>query len=246
MQVSVTSKNIRKSNKRKIKSTISAILILLCATISSIALICARKKYLVYDERCLYFVSATSSKKEKQLSVHQELFKNLGGANVVYKHEQNYYLIAGVYLDLGSAEEIKNNLSAYFSESEVLKIKTKKVNVSLRKMIKKGKGSEEFVRFIYSLPKKYQEIQMNYLAGKITDGEFLSKLVRIRLNLNEMVENIEVLNEISEKLAGFGVLYLMKMTSFLNGFEISQNKQNYISNYFVSFYINYEEMFNSL
>lgn len=240
----MTRNKLKYSTKTKIKSVIKVIFIFLFAISSSAVLIVIKKKNLLFDEREIYFVSVASSKKESELETKSELLKNLGGANVIYNKDNNFYLIANVYLDLSDAEEIKSNLSAYFPESQVLKIKTKAVTRGNKKEIKSTSAEDAF-RYIYKLSKSFQDLQMGYLAGTIKESELISTVVKNRLDL-ENLSKVNAESELAKLIVGFGEMFCLQMSNFLTNFSITKSKQNYVCNYFVGFYINFIEMYDCL
>ena len=246
MQISVTNKKLKKHNKSAIKSTISTILIFLFLIISTAILVSVKKKGLAYEERIFYFVCVDSSKKSSELETKKELVKNLGGANTLYKINDEYNLIANVYLDLPSANEVRDNSMSYFPETKIIKVKSKALKKSQIKKIKSAVGAESFIKFLYSASNEFSKIQLDYLAGNMNDSEFLKKLVAFRLKLQEKLKLVSGEDEISQKILCSGELMEFQVTNFLSGFDIAKSKQNYVCNYFVGFYIGYVELFGSL
>ena len=246
MQVLVTRRKNRKFSKMRIKSVVRTILIFLFAIVSSAILITIKKKSLMYEERIFYLVSATSEHRESLLDPKKELLKNLGAANVVYKQGDKCHLIVGVYFDSESAEEIKGNLLKYFSEAQVIKVKSKKITRSSIKHIKASLECEKFIKKLYSLTGDFQSLQMDYLSGKCTNSQFIESLVNAKLELGKIIEQIQSKDEYHEKIKERGNLMLSKMTNFLTGLDVSRSRQNYICNYFVSFYIDFLEFYESL
>lgn len=228
------------------KSVISSILILLFAIISSVVLVSEKKKLRAFDERVFYFVSAGSSRKISLLDDKKELLKNLGGANVVYQHKELSHLLASVYLEQEQAEEIKSNILEYFPDALILKIKAKRVSTRGIKRVREVVGAEEFVKGLYKTSVNFQNFQMSYLSGMCDEGEFLSKMIGERIKLEKLLQNIEETNELAENIVAKGEVFILKMTSFLNGLEIARHKQNYVCNYFVGFYLDYVELFDCL
>lgn len=246
MQVSVSSKKRKKFDKSKIKSVVSTILVFLFAIISTAILISHRKKSLAFDSKYFYFISVASANKESLLENKKELVKNLGGANVVYKQDGNYHLLVNVYLDFQSAEEIRQSLLGYFPDAKILKIKTTKITKTKVKKIRKHLENEKLIRFLYNLVGDFEELEMSYLSGEISDGEIIKYMLKYKLELEKINDSIAFDDEISIKCLEFGELINLHLTNFLSGFDISKSKQNYVCNYFVGFYLNYIEMFNSL
>ena len=173
----MTYHKLKKKRNNRIKSIVSSILILLFAIISSVVLISEKRKLRPYDERVFYFVSAGSSRTISLLEDKKELLKNLGGANVVYTYKGQSHLIASVYLDQESADEIKSNFVEYFPEVGVLKIKSKRVSTKGIKVIKEISGAEEFIKNLYKISTDFQELQMKYLSGEFSESDFLSDMV---------------------------------------------------------------------
>lgn len=242
----MTSKKYKINNKSRIKSIVSSILIFLFAIVSSAILITVRKKNIIYDERIFYLVSATSEHRESLLEPKKELLKNLGSANVVYKQGDNCHLIVNIYLDFESAEEIKNNLTKYFSEAQVLKVKSKKITRNSIRKIKESLESEKMVKRLYVLTKEYQDLEMNYLAGKISESQFINDLVDVKLELGKLTDQIVSKEDYHQKIRDKVEMFVTKLTNFLAGIDIARSKQNYICNYFVSFYLDYLEFYESL
>ena len=242
----MTYHKLKKKRNNRIKSIVSSILILLFAIISSVVLISEKRKLRPYDERVFYFVSAGSSRTISLLEDKKELLKNLGGANVVYTYKGQSHLIASVYLDQESADEIKSNFVEYFPEVGVLKIKSKRVSTKGIKVIKEISGAEEFIKNLYKISTDFQELQMKYLSGEFSESDFLSDMVEKKIKFEKLLSNVEANNELAEKIISFGEIMSLQMTSFLSGLTISKNKQNFVCNYFVGFYLNYVELFDCL
>ena len=242
----MTSAKHKKSSIKRIKSVIHTILVFLFAIISTAILISVKKKNLMFEERIFYLVSAASEGKESLLEPQKELLKNLGAANVVYKKNDRYHLISSVYFDLDSAEEIKKNLSNYFSDVKILKVKSKKLSRKSIKNIRLSVGSERLVKTLYRYTNNFQELHMNLLAGKCSESQFLNEMVRKKLEMEKLNTQIEINGEYAERIQGFGEMFALKITSFLSGLDVSRAKQNYICNYFVGFYLDFLEFYESL
>ncbi len=229
-----------------IKSVVWTILVFLFAVVSSAVLITEKKKLKAYDERVFYFVSAGSAKSISLLDDKKELLKNLGGANIVYQHKGLSHLLASAYLEQESAEEIKSNLTKYFPESEILKLKSKRASNKVIKSIKNISGAENFIKYIYKISNDFQEIQMNYLSGEASESDFLSDMVKIKINFEQLLERIENSCELADNIIQTGEVMSITLTNFLNGLSFAKHKQNYVCNYFVGFYLNYVELFECL
>lgn len=232
--------------KPRVKSVVSTILVFLFAIVSSAILIVVKKKNLMYEERIFYLVSATSENRETLLEPKKELLKNLGSANIVYRQGDKCHLVVGVYFDSESAEEIKGNLLKYFSEAQVLKVKSKKITRKSIKKIKESLECEKFIKKLFALSKDFQVLLMDYLSGTSTDSKFIESLVNAKLELGKIVESIQSSENYHEKIKERGNLFISKMTNFLIGLDVSRSKQNYICNYFVSFYVDFLEFYDSL
>lgn len=246
LQVTMTYHNFRKRHNSKIKSIVSTILIFLFAFVSSAILIVEKRKYKQYDERIFYFVSVASSKTTKLLEDKKELLKNFGGANVIMMKRDVSHLIASCYLDQVSALEIMENLKSYFPEVEILKVKLERVSIKGIKAVKSIIGGDELIKCLYKISNEYQSIQMKYLSGEMTEGQFLSAMIDKKIILEKTMENVDKESELSQKILGFCDVMVLSLTNFLSGLTIAKHKQNYVCNYFVGFYMNYVELFECL
>lgn len=239
----MTAKKRKHRRKTRIKSVVKAILIFLFAITSSIFFVSLKKKSLMYLERDFYFVSVASSKKSSDLETKSELLKNLGGASVIYNKNGVYYLVANVYLDLSSAEEIKSNLSKYFRETEVLTVKVKAISKKDRKALSQNKQA---LKFLYDLSFEFSDLQIGFLLGDVSEGNLISNMVKHRLNIEKTKTNLIKDTKHSETIEGFCDLFSTQISNFLSGLTTSKSKQNYVCNFFVSFYINFIEMYECL
>lgn len=242
----MTYHNGKKNRKGKMKSIVSTILIFLFAFVSSAFLVVEKRKYKQYDERIFYFVSVASSKTVKLLEDKKELLKNLGGANVVYLKKGISHLIASCYLDQVSALEIQDNLKTHFPETEILKIKIERVKAKGIKAVKSIVGADELLKCLYKISNEYQTIQMKYLSGEMSEGQFLSAMIDKKLTLESAMKNMDNSTELAQKILGFCEVMSLSLTNFLSGLTIAKHKQNYVCNYFVGFYMNYVELFECL
>lgn len=242
----MTYHNGKKRHNSKIKSVVSTILIFVFAFVSSAILVVEKRKYKQYDERIFYFVSVASSKTVKLLEDKKELLKNLGGANLVMVKKGVSHLIASCYLDQVSALEIKDNLKSHFPEVEILKIKLERVKIKGIKAIKSIVGCDELLKNLYKISIDFQTIQMKYLSGEMTEGQFLSAMIDKKITLEKSMENVDKSTELSQKILGFCDVMVLSLTNFLTGLTIAKHKQNYVCNYFVGFYMNYVELFECL
>ena len=246
MQVTMTYHNGKKRHNSKIKSVVSTILIFVFAFVSSGILVVEKRKYKQYDERIFYFVSVASSKTVKLLEDKKELLKNLGGANLVMVKKGVSHLIASCYLDQVSALEIKDNLKSHFPEVEILKIKLERVKIKGIKALKSIVGCDDLLKNLYKISIDFQTIQMKYLSGEMTEGQFLSAMIDKKITLEKSMENVDKSTELSQKILGFCDVMVLSLTNFLTGLTIAKHKQNYVCNYFVGFYMNYAELFECL
>ena len=242
----MTYHNGKKRHNSKIKSVVSTILIFVFAFVSSAILVVEKRKYKQYDERIFYFVSVASSKTVKLLEDKKELLKNLGGANLVMVKKGVSHLIASCYLDQVSALEIKDNLKSHFPEVEILKIKLERVKIKGIKALKSIVGCDELLKNLYKISIDFQTIQMKYLSGEMTEGQFLSAMIDKKITLEKSMENVDKSTELSQKILGFCDVMVLSLTNFLTGLTIAKHKQNYVCNYFVGFYMNYVELFECL
>ena len=246
MQVSVTYVKHRNIKRKFIKSIVSTILIFLFAIISSAVLISVRRKNLMYEERVFYLVCVAREEKESLLDSKKELLKNLGAGNVIFKEKDKFCLVANVYLDIASAEEIRDNLKGYFPDAWILRLKTNKIDINKIKKIKENINVERFLKYMYQLNTDFQNLHMEYLAGNFEESEFIRRMLSIKLDLEKFASQMSVDNEFYSKFKEYAGLVALKLSNFLLGVDISRSKRNYVCNYFVSFYLDYIEFYASL
>ena len=246
MQVSVTYLKQRNNKRRVIKSIVSTILIFLFAIISSAILISVRRKTLMYEERVFYLVCAAREEKETLLDGKKELLKNLGAGNVIFKEKDKFYLVANVYLDIAFAEEIKDNLNGYFPDAWILRLKAKKIEINKIKKIKDNIIVEQFLKYMYQLSSKFQNLHMEYLVGRCEESEFIRYMLTTKLDLEKFASQMNMDGEFYGKFKEYASLVSLKLSNFLLGVDVARSKRNYVCNYFVSFYLDYIEFYASL
>ena len=246
MQVSVTSSRRKNKSKRKLNSAFATILIFLLAIISMAFLIHLKKKNIVFEGQIFYFVSAESSKNASILEQKKELLGNLGGASVIFFDGSQYNLIANVYLDLSSANEIEANLAAYYSNVKTIKVKTNKMKYAVIKKIKSNSLACKTLTFMYDFCGSFYEKQMYFLSGKISETEFLTNMVSKRLEIDRICKEIKNDDSFLQEIQNYVELFYMQITNFLNNYYLSKSKQTYLLEFWVEFVINYVEFYNSL
>lgn len=176
----------------------------------------------------------------------KELLKNLGAGNVVFKEKDKFYLVVNVYLDISSAEEIKNNLKTYFPDAWILRLKTKKINTQTIKRIKESVVVEQFLKQMYQMGNDFQNLHMNYLAGKTSESEFISLMLKNKLELEKFASQMQLKDDFFCGIKEYAELFALKLGNFLLGLDVSRSRRNYVCNYFVSFYLDYIEFYASL
>lgn len=245
MQVSMTAKPHHKSRKNMIKSAFWTIFIFLFIVVSTIFLVKNKKENLFAEEQIFYIVYADVSSNAMNFDSKKELLKNLGGAGNVFAYKNKQYLVANVYLELASANEIKNNLTAYYSDAGVLKLKVDKMKWRIVKKIKSSSISLKIMKFMYDYSKQYNNFELSFMSGKLSETEFLTKLIAKRLELFELCK-AEKSSEFEQTFLSFGELVYLQMTNFLDGFFATNAKSSYICRFYVNFIVNYLEFYNSL
>ena len=112
--------------------------------------------------------------------------------------------------------------------------------------IKESLEAEKMLKKLYALTKDYQSFEMNYLSGKIPESQFITDLIKVKLELGDLTNKIIANDEYHQKMRDKAEMFVVKITNFLAGIDISRAKQNYICNYFVSFYLDFLEFYDSL
>lgn len=161
----------------------------------SLCLAFSKKRFECFEEKTCYFVYTNSGAYSKPLTDSCDHIKGLGGAGIVYKHKETYYLIASVYSELSDAEEVKNNITEFFPECGVLKIQTKRASKAVRNSFKANENALLLLNYFNELCTETQNLSMEYLAGKLTENAYLVKLLGQKLELETKIHELDAEKE---------------------------------------------------
>ncbi len=205
----------KKITKSPIKSVIAGILFFVFLAIVFACLVYFRKVEKCYERQCVYAVFVSKNKRKID-DASVELIKSLGGAASILFFRQEYYLIANVYLKEEDADEIATSLKKTFNDAGVVKLEHKtlprKTVLHISQNLSYARFFEKFYAFMYD----FEEMQMNYLLGSLSEGDFLTKLYKFKLDIKETIDNFE--NPDNEKFFDDISTYASMCVNYLESF----------------------------
>lgn len=240
----------RAKNKREILifSAIILIFIILICVIIFVSIWLNKKSKKEFLETSIFFVCANVSKNKKELENMQDNVKDFGGAGKIYQKNEFYYLIINSYYDKESAELVVENNKVVYENIQVLELKTKTVSNKTRK---KFKNQEINLKFLKKLNKNLSEIfnlEMRFLSGEITDNDLCSKLLTLKFDNDDLIEEIKSAedNDYGDLVLNYANLEEMYFSSFFNNFFESDKKSSVICEFVVSLALLKVDFFNNL
>ncbi len=236
MQETVTFRYVRKKPKLDILK------IFLCVIFSIFLLIFFVLMFKIntvsyFKSREYYLVSVASSTRQKDLELLSSELELGGGGAVIFSYNNMYYLIASVYLDESDANEIAENLSSKYANASVLKIITKKVSGSVKKLIKINEKFNKFFEFKYSAITEFCEMQMKFLLGEVTDSELEYFIVKNRFELENLLETEKQESESLQTIATYQALALYYFDDIELNFFQSTLKASVLARFVINFVI---------
>lgn len=236
-----------KRKKIKLFSILSFLLIAILI-VFLVLLIPKQKDEKFFKQKSYFFVYATKSQKSGSLASMQDLLISLGGAGVTYSFNDNYFLIANVYVTDSDAEQIKNNILSTFNDAGVIEVKTKEVSAKKKNLIKDNEKVFNLVKFIYEFLDFYQTDLINYLSGTLTDSKLCSKLIEKKLELENIIEKLKQseMSVLEKNAINVGEIILVHFNNFFNNFYISSKKESLATSLLVNITIERVNLFDNL
>ena len=187
----------KKHAKTQIKSVIATILFFVFLALIFMCLVYFRKVEKCYEKQEFYVVYVSKNKRKIDAD-SVELLKKLGGAGSVLFFKEEYYLVANVYIKESDAKEIADGMTSTFAGAGVIKIGhesiSRKKAVHIAQNLSVSKFFEKYYAFLHDL----ESWQMKYVVGKFGESEFLTKLLKVKLEFENIVGEFE--NPNNEKL----------------------------------------------
>ena len=187
----------KKHTKSPIKSVIATILFFVFLIGIFLCLVYFRKIEKCYEKQSFYVVYVEKNRRKIDVD-NVELIKKLGGAGSVLFFKEEYYLIANVYLKENDAKEIAEGLVSTFAEAGVIKLEhesiSKKKALHIAQNLSVSKFFEKFYVFLGNL----EDMQMQYVVGSLAESEFLTKMLKVKLDFESIVDEME--NPDNEKI----------------------------------------------
>lgn len=188
------------SNNRSqisIKSVIAIILFFVFVVLVLLCLAGFKKVEKCFDKQSFYVVYVEKTKR-KMAPESVDLIKKLGGAGCLMFFKDEYYLVANVYLKEDDADEIAEGLKVHFADAGVVKLSHSDIDKKKAVHIAKNLSVSKFFEKMYKVVEDFEDLQMKYLMGSVQEGEFLTKMLKEKLEFESIVNNFE--NENDEKL----------------------------------------------
>ena len=196
-QESVPRIALRKGSQISIKSVIATILFFIFVVLVCLCLVAFRKVEKVFDKQTFYIVYVAKNKRKIDPAT-TDLVKKLGGAGSVLFFKEEFYLVANVYLKESDAKEIVGGLLENFSNAGVLKIEHKSIEKKKVTHIAHNLTFSRFFEKLFEFNEKFEELQMSYLIGELSESGFLTEVLKNKLEFEQIVKDFE--NQSGEKL----------------------------------------------
>lgn len=248
MQDYVPLKRVKDRRETLIFSAIIFIFIILICVIIFVSIWLNKKTKKEFLETSIFFVCANVSKNKKELENMQDNVKDFGGAGKIYQKDEFYYLIINSYFDKESAELVVNNNKKVYENIQILELKTKTISNKIRK---KFKNQEVNFKFLKKMNKNLSEtfdLQMKFLSGEITDNDLCSKLLTLKFDNDDLIDEIKAVedNDYGDLVLNYANLEAMYFASFFNNFFESDKKSSVICEFVVSLALLKVDFFNNL
>lgn len=215
-QESVPRRAFNKGTQISIKSVIATILFFIFVILVLLCLAGFRKVEKCFDKQSFYVVYVAKTKR-KMAPEDVDLIKKLGGAGCLLFFKDEYYLVANVYQKEDDADEIAEGLKVHFADAGVVKLSHSDIDKKKAVHIARNLSFSRFFEEFYKVVEDFEGLQMKYLMGSVQEGEFLTEMLKQKLEFETIIENFE--NENDEKL-----------------FQDIKTYANMVVNYFDSFF----------
>lgn len=234
--------------KNTIISVITLILFFLILVVVLLVFINNKKKENLFLPVNYYFVYADKHRKEQMLYTKKEEVKKLGGANEIYLHKNEHYLIVNVYLDKSEAETVLKNIKQKYSNAGVLRITTSTFSKSIKKEIVNSYEIKNTLKRVNSNFKEVLEMQMGLLSDIEKKNNVISILARHRLEIYELKSKFEknesVFGKIIVKYMDIDLIFYEEI--FEKYYAQSGNRVHLLNNFAVKLALNQIKLINNL
>lgn len=247
MQDVVTGRVFKKRHKINFMPVLSFILIVVfsCILVASLVI---KKSNKIFEEKSFFFVSATKSRKQNELASSKDLVETLGGAGYVLENKGNFYLTVNVYSNKTDANEISSSINSAFASSEIVELKSSALSKQKQILIRQNEAILNFIKFYDKFIDDFLEMELNYLAGKITSSNLTKEIISKKLILQEYetkfceIEQTDIVQSAKVVIS----LVLTHLDNFLLKFFESTKKNSILCLLAVNLAIVRVEMFDYL
>ena len=247
MQGLVTPRFIKRKRKvdwLRIFSIVAAVILIIILIIT----VPDKKRDKNFEEVAYYFVYADKSPKENVILSKKDMLKSLGGGAVSYYFRNEYYLIANVYLSKEYSSEIEKGMIESFSNAGVISFKSKEPSISKIQEYKKKFEIFEYFEFLYDFIEKFDDLQLSYLAGSVSEIKVCKEVTSRHLKLQEIISRIESIekNDKIEYVIENAKQCDLIFKNFLNKFFDSTKKSALVCEFFINIVFCRLELFDNL
>lgn len=183
MQYCVTTSLAKRQYKHRLKPVIFSILFFLIIFFITAILIISKRSNNYFLSKEFYFVCVGKSENESLLENEKSKIKDIGGAGLIIKNGEWFYVTSSVYFDEDDAKSVKSRLENAGFNAEILAIKSKKIDKKYQNLFKQYQNHFDLFKFIYNLPQTLETYCYEYICGRIKEGEFISSLTKIKLEI---------------------------------------------------------------
>ena len=238
---------ISKSEKSKKLSIIFFVLFFVLIIFISSILISSKKKNICFEARRFFIVYAEKSRDKNSLINVQEQIKKQGGAGVFLEKNNEYYVAVAGYNNKDSANEVLKNISNKFVGGGVLELSCKSASLENKNLMHKNREWFELVNVLYKFLFDYESWCFDYVSGIIGEGEFMSRMVVKKLEIQSIVERCKqnIVDDIKSVL-DFADLKISLFEKLFDKFYGSNNKEHLCFEFFVLYINSYIKLFDYL
>ncbi len=247
-QVYVPQRFKRKSLQIEIISAFIIILIFLIIVVFILVVAQNKKKNNLFLPLNYYFVYAYKYRKESMLNSKKEEVKKLGGANEIYLHRNEHYLIVNVFLKKQEAENLLKNIKKEFPNAGILRICSNQYLKESKKVIMDNFDIKNALKRTEINNNNIFNSQVKFLSNDRLKSDIVSMVSKCRLESNSILkiigdEDSEIRRIISNHI-NINLLYYEEF--FEKYYAQTNNREHLINKLSVRIALNQIKMINNM
>lgn len=248
IQVYVTGKEKRNHFLSRIISTVILIFIFFIMVVLFLVVLQNKKKDNLFLQKEFYFVYAYKFRKESVLYDKKEEVKKLGGANEIYLHRNEHYLIVNVYLKRNEAESVLKEVKMQFSSAGILRLYSSKFSKNAKQEVFDNFEIKNSLKRIDTLDLQAMNLQVDFLSLKKVKSDIVSEMSKNRVELLSIAEKLSNNKcAAAEIISNHVNLELMYYSEFFEKYYAqTKNRAHLIGSLAVKLALNQIKMINNL